>query len=242
MTKTISDTSDALRTTNNDPSVIDFVPATNMISVGIDIDRLGSMIINGQPKTTSEYIQASSRVGRSPDHIGPGLIIALYSPAKPRDRSHYEQFKSYHQKLYQLVEPTSVTPGSTPALERALHASLVILIRHGVDFMRNNQNADWFNKENEEIKPLIADFKNRLVNIYDKTIHKYERSIIETHLNKVIDNWETWTNTNLSFNSGSDRNSKSLLIDFDKNQDNNVGFRTMHSMRNVDSEVQVRVK
>jgi len=242
MTKTISDTSDALRTTNNDPSVIDFVPATNMISVGIDIDRLGSMIINGQPKSTSEYIQASSRVGRSPDHIGPGLIIALYSPAKPRDRSHYEQFKAYHQKLYQLVEPTSVTPGSTPALERALHASLVILIRHGVKFMRHNQNADWFDKENEEIKPLIADFKNRLVNIYDKSIYKYERSIIETHLNKVIDNWETWTNTNLSFNSGSDRNAKSLLINFDKNQDNDVGFRTMHSMRNVDSEVQVRVK
>jgi hypothetical protein len=157
-----------------------------MISVGIDIDRLGSMIINGQPKTTSEYIQASSRVGRNPDNIGPGLIIALYSPAKPRDRSHYEQFKAYHQKLYQLVEPTSVTPGCAPALERALHASIVILIRHGVDHMKANHSASLFNKNDETIKPLLRDFKNRLVNIYDEDQYKYERSIIEKHINKVI--------------------------------------------------------
>jgi len=242
ITKTISETSDALRTTNNDSSVIDFVPATNMISVGIDIDRLGSMIINGQPKTTSEYIQASSRVGRSPENIGPGLIIALYSPAKPRDRSHYEQFKSYHQKLYQLVEPTSVTPGSAPALERALHASLVILIRHGVEHMKSNNSAHLFSKNNEHIKPLLSDFKNRLVNIYSGDLYKYERSIIEDHIDRVINNWINWTAQNLYYKAGKDKSMHSLLIDFNKKNDNNSGFRTMHSMRNVDSEVQVRIK
>ena len=242
MTKTISETSDALRTTNNDSSVIDFVPATNMISVGIDIDRLGSMIINGQPKTTSEYIQASSRVGRSPDKIGPGLIIALYSPAKPRDRSHYEQFKSYHQKLYQLVEPTSVTPGSAPALERALHASMVILIRHGDVSMKANANARDFDKENQIIKPLLADFKNRLINIYEGDLYKYERSIIESHIDSVIKSWTNWTAHDLYYKGGKDKSVHSLLIDFSKKNDNNSGFRTMHSMRNVDSEVQVRIK
>ncbi|WP_435190346.1 helicase-related protein [Pseudothioglobus sp. nBUS_23] len=242
ITKSISETSDALRTTNNDSSVIDFVPATNMISVGIDIDRLGSMIINGQPKTTSEYIQASSRVGRSPDNIGPGLIIALYSPAKPRDRSHYEQFKAYHQKLYQLVEPTSVTPGSAPALERALHASLVILIRHGVSHMKDNNSAGLFSKGHEEIEPLLSDFKKRLVNIYDENKYNYERSIIEKHIKKVLNNWTDWTKQRLYYNAGKDKSMHSLLINFNQKNDNSSGFRTMHSMRNVDSEVQVRVE
>ena len=105
--------------------------STNIISVGVDIQRLGLMLVNGQPKLSSEYIQATSRVGRG--RIG-GLVITSYSLTKSRDRSHYETFKNYHECFYSFVEPTSVTPGSIPALERSLHASMISLIRHRTKF------------------------------------------------------------------------------------------------------------
>jgi len=101
--------------------------ASSIIEVGVDIDRLSLMSIVGQPKTTSQYIQVSSRVGRNP--TSPGLVTVLYSQSKPRDRSHFERFRMYHQRLYAQVEPTSVTPFSPPAVERALHAVLIALVR-----------------------------------------------------------------------------------------------------------------
>jgi hypothetical protein len=110
---------------------VDICLASNIIEVGVDIDRLGLMTIVGQPKTTAQYIQVSGRVGRRPS-VSPGLVITIYGAAKPRDRSHYERFRTYHQSLYAQVEPTSVTPFAAPVLRRALHAATVARIRQTV--------------------------------------------------------------------------------------------------------------
>jgi hypothetical protein len=111
-----------------DQACVDICLASNIIEVGVDIDRLGLMTIVGQPKTTAQYIQVSGRVGRKPE-VSPGLVLTIYGAAKPRDRSHYERFRSYHQRLYAQVEPTSVTPFAIPVLRRALHAAAIAHVR-----------------------------------------------------------------------------------------------------------------
>ncbi len=108
---------------------VDVALATNMISVGLDIQRLGLMVVNGQPKTTAEYIQATSRVGR--DNERPGLVITLLNVHRPRDRSHYERFAAYHASFYRAVEATSVTPFAPRAIDRGIAAITVGLSRLG---------------------------------------------------------------------------------------------------------------
>jgi hypothetical protein len=119
---------DELSTPYNSGKAVDVCLSSNIIEVGVDIDRLSLMTIVGQPKTTSQYIQVSGRVGRR-WHERPGLVVTLYGAAKPRDRSHYERFRTYHERLYAQVEPTSVTPFALPVMRRALHAALVAYVR-----------------------------------------------------------------------------------------------------------------
>ncbi len=118
------------------PHPIDVLLATNMISVGVDVKRLGLMIVTGQPKTTAEYIQATSRVGRN----APGLVCVIFNWVRPRDLSHYEQFEHYHATFYQQIEALSVTPFAPRALDRGLAALLVSYVRLlGPEFNENNQ-------------------------------------------------------------------------------------------------------
>jgi hypothetical protein len=107
---------------------VDVALATNMISVGLDILRLGLMVVQSQPKTAAEYIRATSRIGR--DHRRPGLVVVILNMHKPRDRAHFEQFGHFHRSFYRAVEATSVTPWASRALDRALAAIVVAAARH----------------------------------------------------------------------------------------------------------------
>ena len=135
----------------------DAILATNMISVGVDIERLGLMAVAGQPKNTSEYIQATSRVGRS--NAGPGLVFTLFNWARPRDLSHYETFEHYHATFYKHVEALSVTPFSARALDRGLSGILVALMRLREDRLNANIKAG----ELKDTDPLMPDVFNRIV-------------------------------------------------------------------------------
>jgi hypothetical protein len=128
-TNNVKRAKDRLEQRHRDPKHVDVLLASNMISVGVDIERLGLMVVAGQPKTTSEYIQASSRVGRK----RPGLVVTCFNLARPRDRSHYERFDAYHQSFYRFVEAASLTPFSGPALDRGLAGTLVAMARLGCE-------------------------------------------------------------------------------------------------------------
>ncbi len=124
-TSNIKKAKERLSRSHADKEHVDVLLASNMISVGVDIDRLGLMVVAGQPKTTAEYIQASSRVGRQ----HPGLVVTCFNVSKPRDRSHYERFDAYHQSFYRFVEASSLTPFSGPAMDRGLAGALVAMTR-----------------------------------------------------------------------------------------------------------------
>ncbi|WP_247219337.1 DISARM system helicase DrmA [Synechococcus sp. C9] len=133
------------------PDPLDVLLATNMISVGVDVRRLGVMVVCGQPKNTAEYIQATSRVGRS----HPGLVLTVYNWARPRDLSHYERFAHYHATFYQNVEALSVTPFSSGALYRGLSAILVALVRLASEELNGNEQAGAIERNHPYVRAAV---------------------------------------------------------------------------------------
>lgn len=141
-----------LKNARDEHGCLDAVLATNMISVGLDVARLALMTINGQPLTTAEYIQASSRVGRGDI---PGVVFANYYRDQARSLSHYESFRPYHEAFYRFVEPTSVTPYTCQARTRALHAALVIVMRHAGLGLLDNDAASRLNPGDHRVADAI---------------------------------------------------------------------------------------
>jgi hypothetical protein len=222
-----------VRTTDPVKHPVDLCLATCMIEVGIDIERLSLMIVNGQPKSTSQYIQVTSRIGRK-WRERPGLVVTLYNHLKPRDRSHFEKFRSYHERLYAQVEPTSVTPFSPPVLERALHALMAVYARQ----MHSNQLA-------ESPYPFPEEAMSTLKSILIERVASadpQEKASLERAFTKRTNQWRRWERTRWS--GGFKDNDVPLLREAGRYVPPGLAglsWPTPQSMRNVDAECEVEI-
>jgi hypothetical protein len=175
------------------PWPLDAVLASNMISVGVDIDRFGLMTVNGQPKATAEYIQATSRVGRQPS--GPGLVVTLYNWSRARDLSHYERFEHYHATLYRSVEAVSATPFSSRAQDRGLRAVYVAMARLGMDSWTPEQAANQFDPDNGLVEEIINCLHTRA----RACVSEADADALERDLKGFTDSWAMWAESPLRY-------------------------------------------
>ncbi len=216
-----------------DPEAVSIVLCTNMLSVGIDISRLALMIVNGQPLATAEYIQATSRVGRA---RVPGIVMVNYN-RQPRDLSHFENFRPYHDSFYRFVEPTSVTPFSAPARHLALHAALVILVRHGVGLLAND-DAFTMNPEDGRLRKIVRLFLDRCRQADPESIGH-----VEEQTRRLLSEWRAQTehhNTLLYVRRPNEPMFTALLRNIFEPPEKGL-WETMQSMRSVDRVSQIRV-
>ena len=220
--------------------------ATNMISVGIDVARLNVMLMIGQPKLTSEYIQASSRVGRS----YPGIVYVQYDGTKSRDRSHYEQFKAYHDAFYSYVEPTGATPFSKPARDRALHAVLVSLTRYMNEFCKDDSASEFdMDYLKDDISQITKYVIERVKGINERNQNQAQENI-EDIRNEIESFYEEWQQLVDDCNENSEKlyfgrkfmvvppgNGQRRLLKQYNAKGKDSAIETLTSMRNVDEAV-----
>lgn len=190
-TNQIADTKRRLALSFASKERVDVALATNMISVGLDITRLGLMVVLGQPKTAAEYIQATSRVGRDPER--PGLVVTLLNVHRPRDRSHYERFSVWHGSFYRAVEATSVTPFSARAVDRGIAGVTVALARHKFSYMTPAAGATEISGHVRELE-AVADIIARRAEGHDIQMDAHQSETLRRNVRQrvldLLDSWE----------------------------------------------------
>ncbi len=212
-------------------NAIDVLLCTNMISVGVDIQRFGLMLVTGQPKTSAEYIQATSRVGRQ----APGVIFTLYNWSRPRDLSHYERFVTYHSMMYRHVEASSLTPYSSRARDKALHAVFIALVRLLAPRMSSNDSAQRFNPADPLVRRVVDCLLDRV-----RRNDPDEFEDMRQRLQAFIDGWveqQQRHQTDLTFRApgGVRRNVRTWLMQSaEEGQGDEFPRATLNSLREVE--------
>ncbi|MFJ1532589.1 helicase-related protein [Streptomyces mirabilis] len=213
-----------------DEDTVDVLLATNMIAVGVDVDRLGLMAVMGQPQTTAEYIQATSRVGRA----HPGLVTVMLNSTRSRDRSHYESFQHFHSALYREVESTSVTPFSARARDRGLHAVIVALARIMIPAARPNEGAGQVESYEHVLRGRIKSILLERV----EAVTPEETDAVSRAFDEFVEWWckEADIQSGLLFEPQRGRRTPSLLKAYDDESEDVQAWSTLWSLRDVDAE------
>ena len=230
---------------------VDCAIATNMISVGLDIPRLGLMLVLGQPKAHAEYIQTTSRVGR--DVKWPGLVVTLLNIHKPRDRSHYERFRHYHDTFYRSVEPASVTPFAARALDRGFAGAMIALARHTSKPLTPATGASRIRDVRELLEVRLREvFAERVREQPLAEVESAERQDqtrrVQDRVGELVEAWGQIVGTNANAGVGTryqryegSKTERPLLHDVLESVDDPVEakFRVHRSLRDVEPAVNV---
>lgn len=211
---------------NNDLSTkgyeaTDIVFATNMISVGLDIDRLNVMLVNGQPKSIAEYIQVTSRIARSV----PGLIVTLFNPFKVRDKSHFENFSKFHREYYRYVEPISVTPFTLVTIQKMMPTLMAAYLRI------YKQTTSPKDVTPESFYELMEYLKQR---VKDDSIVRFIKNRIDDHCDYLSKKLRL--NPGLLFADLLQNTSDAALMDIDSDD-----WLTMNSMREISPNAVIKI-
>jgi hypothetical protein len=238
----------------------EFVVATNMISVGIDVSRFNTIIMNSMPRNTAEYIQASSRVARN-DY---GIVLTVHHPFRARDISHYEKFIEFPEKMYSYVEPISITPFTQKAVERYMGLYLATMIRHTTRFTERVSASEISTISEIEIETIITELTNYFDKRKEKMAHKFSGAIlnllkpdnvkqIKDWIQIAFDDWknlgnELDTNTDLVFNNKKNRpdmtrKQEQLYVDIEEYEGNihSDKWQVPMSLRVIEPEAAIKI-